>query len=296
MKQVNYASGLLIVVMLLGLSACTSTTPTAETKVPVVTTNDTTIDITRTEDAIVEETAAAESTVPDPAVDENRNSELALTGNCANTFYPVVAGATWNYTSTNASIGTSTFVRSINAVSENGFADQDVLDTGTTRTGNWSCANGTLTALDQGALATVNVATDTSSTTFIAESTESSGITMPAELTVGDSWDQTVLIVGTVNVSESLNAKASAEVNTTCTPIGMETISVAAGTFEAMKINCTNQLTMIIEMESTGPMTMPFQSTSDAWYARNVGLVKIVDTSDLGISTIELSSYSIPEL
>ena len=234
--------------------------------------------------------------VAETPAESSASASSAMSGNCANQYYPVAAGATWNYSMSSDASGTSSFVRSIGSVSDGGFTDQDVFSGGTTRTGSWSCDNGDLAALDQGALATVSVPTDSATPTFTAQSTESSGITIPATMTVGVSWSQSVTIEGSMEIS-GMTADATNAATYTCTPAGMESVSVAAGTFDAMKVTCVYQMNITVNMDSTGPMSLPFSSTSDVWFAPNVGMVKTVDqNSDLGDTTIELTDYSIPGL
>ena len=66
-------------------------------------------------------------------------------GQCKNPLHPVIQGAEWTYSL--SGISTGTFTRTITAVREDGFTDQDVYDSGITRTGEWKCEDGTLTAL-----------------------------------------------------------------------------------------------------------------------------------------------------
>ena len=216
--------------------------------------------------------------------------------NCTNPYYPVAVGVTWQYAGSNASISDFSFVRSITAVYEEGFIDQDVFDGGTTRTGTWTCDAGALTALSQGGVATVNVPTNPSTATLIADSTESDGVTLPATLTPGESWNQAVKIAGTMKISEQISAKASNDTQYTCTAVDLESVSVPAGTFDAMKVTCDYVMNIEVEIEATGPVSTKFTSTSTMWYVEGVGLVKIEDQGDIGLTTIELQSYTIPGL
>jgi hypothetical protein len=216
--------------------------------------------------------------------------------NCTNQYYPVTTGATWQYAGSNSTTGDFSFVRSITAVYQEGFVDQDVFDGGTTRTGTWACAAGDLSAMSQGGVATVNVPTNPSTATLIADSTESDGVTLPATLTPGESWNQAVKIAGTMKISEQISAKASNDTEYICTAVGQESVSVPAGTFNGMKVTCDYVMNIEVEMEATGPVSTKLTSTSNMWYVAGVGLVKIEDQGDIGLTTIELQSYSIPGL
>jgi hypothetical protein len=78
----------------------------------------------------------------------------------------------------------------------------------------------------------------------------------------------------------------------------MESVTVAAGTFNAMHVSCQiNTSTSITADTQTAPMVTTAQS--DRWYAANVGLVKSkdqgsVDQGTTNSSVTELTAYSIP--
>lgn len=216
--------------------------------------------------------------------------------NCTNQYYPVTAGATWQYAGSNSTTGDFSFERSITAVYQEGFVDQDVFDGGTTRTGTWTCAAGALSALSQGGVATVSVPTNPSMATLIVDSTESDGVTLPATLTPGESWNQAVKIAGTMKISEQISAKARNDTEYICTAVGLESVSVPAGTFNGMKVICDYVMNIEVEMEATGPVSTKLTSTSNMWYVAGVGLVKIEDQGDIGLTTIELQSYTVPGL
>ena len=65
---------------------------------------------------------------------------------CTNPLFPVVNGAKWTYSLSGISSGT--FTHSIIAVRPDGFTDQDVFNSGVTRTGEWKCEDGALSALN----------------------------------------------------------------------------------------------------------------------------------------------------
>jgi len=208
---------------------------------------------------------------------------------CANPYLPIVAGATWNYKLTGPV--PDTFTRSIVNVEAGGFTDQDVFGTGVTRQGQWTCESGSLTALDptnSGGSASVeseNVKVD-------FQTTAASGVTLPALLNPGDSWTQAITLEGTESINgEQIPAKN--EFTNTCTVVGIESVTVEAGTFDAMRVDCQTVMNISITMNGTviqNPLT--FNSTN--WYAEKVGLVKNASTGSNLDSTTELISYSIP--
>ncbi len=210
-------------------------------------------------------------------------------GACANPLYPVVPGATWNYSMTGDV--TSDFTRSITDVKADGFTDQDIFSSGVTRTGEWRCDNGALTALQPEAAVSGSVQTQNLNAQF--HTTQNSGVTLPANVRPGDTWTQNVTIEGTVPVGgQNADAKNAAAIN--CTAAASESVTVKAGTFDAVRTDCKVDMQITITMNGVDVPTS-LSSTSTAWYAPGVGMVKTVTavTSGPG-STIELAAYQIP--
>lgn len=224
-----------------------------------------------------------------PVATPGSGGGISASGPCDNTLYPVAAGATWNYMMTGTTEGS--FDRTILTVDNNGFTDQDVFDAGTTRTGIWSCDSGNLTALDPvgGTAATVQT------TTFGADfqTTEQDGVTLPASVAAGNTWSQSVTIEGTV-VENSISADASNATTIACTAVGMESVTVPAGTFDAMKVTCQDTINITITMEGAVVPVPAINMTTDSWYAPGVGLVKSVSTGSDIDTTIVLLAYSLP--
>ena len=215
----------------------------------------------------------------------------SASGACANPLYPVVMGATWTYSMTGATPGN--FTRSIVAVAADGFTDQDVFDAGTTRTGQWKCDSGALTALDPGSggAPTANVATSAMSADF--KTTAMDGVTLPANVTAGTTWSQSFTIEGTQSINGT-DVQSKNQSNYNCTAGATESVTVAAGTFDALKVDCQSDMTITITMNGVDVPTN-VNTTSTTWYAPGVGQVKTVTTlSDGSTSTIELVSYTIP--
>jgi hypothetical protein len=212
-------------------------------------------------------------------------------GDCDNPLYPVVAGATWSYAMTGPL--PDTFTRSISALTSNGFTDQDVFGSGTTRTGQWTCDAGTLVALDPGGGSgfTANVQAVGLDSNF--QTTYTDGVTFPAEIEPGTSWTQNFTIEGVQNLNgQEVLSKNETAYN--CTAGDYETVTVPAGTFEAIRVDC--QVNIIITITMAG-MDIPtnVNSTTTAWHAQGVGMVKSVSNQDTDLSTsIELTAYNIP--
>lgn len=210
-------------------------------------------------------------------------------GACSNSLYPVIMGATWTYSL--SGVTTDTYTRSITAVKSDGFTDQDVFTSGVTRTGDWKCDNGTLIALSPDSSASATVLTSKTTATF--HTTDMSGVTLPASIKSGDTWTQNFSIEGTQSIGGQ-DVAAKSKVAFACTAGGTESVIVAAGTFDAQRVDCKIDTTITVTM---GGLEVPTNLSSDAsmWYAPNVGLVKLENAiSGVGNSTTELTSYKIP--
>jgi hypothetical protein len=227
---------------------------------------------------------------PDEPVVAVAEPNADASGNCYNEYYPVTNGASWDYTMNSSLSGTDTFTRSIIGMGDGGFTDQDVWTVGTVRTGSWTCDNGNLTALSLGGLATVSA----SEQTFVATSQESSGITYPSPLNIGTSWSQHLVISGDMVVTEGMSGTATADATQSCTAVGEESVSVSAGTFDALKLNCSTSISVTVDIEGMALDPMMINSTSEVWLVSGVGMVKTVDNNELTNATIELTTYAIP--
>ena len=208
---------------------------------------------------------------------------------CDNPYMPIVVGATWDYKLTGPA--SDTFTHSILSVEGNGFTEQDVFGVGVTRQGKWTCENGDLTALNppSGNAGTVQA----EGVQVNLETKEISGLTLPATINAGDTWSQTMTLEGTETVNGQ-EFPARNELTSDCKALGIESVTVAAGTFDAMKVECQTTMNLTITMAGND-MTTPLQLTGTNWYAEGVGLVKTVTTGSGLDSTTELISYNIPQ-
>lgn len=219
----------------------------------------------------------------------NTPASSGISGPCANPLLPIKVGATWNYQLTGPI--SDTFTRTILSVDSSGFTDQDTFGRGVIRSGKWNCDHGDLIALDpdsSGPSAYVN----TTRAAGQFHTTANEGVTLPAGITIGNPWTQTVTIEGT----ETINGRETPAKNntaTTCQAIGVESITVPAGTFSATRLDC--QIKIEITVTALGvEVPAHLSMTTSNWYAPNVGWVKSLTTTPDGESTVELVSYTIP--
>lgn len=208
---------------------------------------------------------------------------------CFNTYLPVRTGASWNYRVTG--FVNDTFTRSITAVTDNAFSDQDVFSSGVARKVQWRCENGNLTALNPPSGASASINEEGVWVDF--QTTELSGVTLPASLIPSAAWTQAITLEGTQAIYQ-VNYKARNKITSNCTAIGIEPVTVSAGAFDAMKVECrvTMEIKLTIE-DKPNENTLNLLVTN--WYAANVGMIKSVTSGESMDATVELLSYSIPQ-
>jgi len=242
----------------------------------------------------VGETAVGESGSGDESVmvtEEPLPTEES--GLCANAYYPVREGATWNYTITSDFAGDQNWTDTISSVRDDGFTLTSVYDE-LTRTQEWACKPEGLLALQMGGgpAGTLTM----SAAQLTVETQNVTGVTYPAELSAGSQWSQSHEFMGTMDIAGQA-AEAEGNEQADFTAIGVESVTVPAGTFDAMKVEV--QTTININSTFQG-VTIPvtFTGTTTSWYAHGVGWVKSVSTGEFGgitsSETTELQSYSIP--
>jgi hypothetical protein len=212
-------------------------------------------------------------------------------GACSNPYLPVVAGAVWNYKMTGAVA--DNFTRSIVSVDAGSFTDQDIFSQGSiTRQGKWNCDNGNLIALNPSNGASANVSSDKVSADF--KTTELSGVTLPASIKPGDTWTQNTTLEGVENINGQ-QIPAKNKFTNTCKADGVESVTVEAGTFNAMKVECQTAMEISITMQQGGnPINTNLTFNSTTWYVEKIGQVKTTSSGTNFNSDIELASYHIP--
>ena len=210
-------------------------------------------------------------------------------GGCDNLYLPVVEGATWEYKLTGPVA--DTYTHTILSVQSDGFTEQDQFDSGVTRQGTWQCEEGNLIALNPATGTSASVNAEGVSVDF--ETKDLSGVTLPAAISAGDTWSQSLTLEGTQTINGTSYA-ASNKLTSNCTAIGVEPVTVEAGTFDAMRVECQTDMNITIALDPNNPISTPLSLKGINWYTEEVGLVKS-STSSPGLeSTTELVSYNIP--
>ncbi len=237
--------------------------------------------------------ASGSSNGATPGPQANGTAQASSPGGCSNPYFPVKQGATWTYKITGLPTGTSTYVDTITAVSQDKFTDSSVFDKKLTRTADWSCKPEGLLELSLGNGA---VAVTSSNTQAEFTVTKSSGVTLPARISTGQSWTYQLDLQGKMTL-QNTQTQSQGTASYQLKALGNESVTVPAGTFNAMKVQIEG--TFNVQVSVSG-INMPIAVTdnSTAWYAPGVGMVKLTDAANLMgqaiNATTELQSYKIP--
>jgi hypothetical protein len=223
-------------------------------------------------------------------------AEAGVSGLCANTYYPVLEGASHSYVAAGGPGGDFAFTITVSAVREDGFTLTTESD-GVTVTQEWACTEEGLVALTYGGGAAGAISVSGSEATY--ETSDVTGVTLPASIAVGDTWSQTFNITGTQTIpgmeeAATVDGSASASYEA----IGEESVETEAGTFTALKVAVTNIIDLTVNVSGISSASL-FTSTGHIWYVAGIGWVKSVDSVEIAggafETSIELSAYSLPE-
>lgn len=218
---------------------------------------------------------------------------VAGEGLCANAYYPVRQGATWSYKSTGGPAGEYSFSDTITAVGQDSF-------TLTTQIGDmtnhqdWNCTAEGLIAHQLGGAPAAMLNSQGIQLTLNA--TNANGVVFPTEINAGDQWQHTLDVAGTVKVANE-EGEAQGTVQMDFNAIGEESVTVPAGTFDAMKIDVDTALNVNVNY---GGLSLPvsFSARHTYWFVQGVGWVKATGTGTVLATsfseTTELQSYNIP--
>lgn len=195
---------------------------------------------------------------------------------CDHPYLPVAAGRQWVYDLSGAT--SDRFTRSIVAVTDDGFTDRDDFASGTVREGSWRCQDGNLTALTPGTSPAVSAAGMRFE--FTVQSNE--GVTLPADLRPGKEWSQRLVYTGQQDVG-GMTIESRNDLTTSCKAIREEQVTVPAGAFQALRVECNYVLSITVQ-----GMPISVNSSGVNWYAPGVGMVQSTAQSDAGPTRIVL--------
>jgi len=236
--------------------------------------------------------AGGETGVSEPAA--TTEAPIVAVGACANPYFPAVNGATWTYAVTGG-IQDFSYTDTITNAGPDGFTISSTFDLegGLTRAQSWGCQAEGLVALEYTGGPEAVLATEGLNAQF--NTTGVSGVTIPANLSVGSSWTQTLNIEGDMVIGEGMTGSATGSVSIAANAVGTESVSTTAGTFDAIKVEIQQNFNVTANLSEVS-MPVTFTGVTTAWYAPGVGMVRSLISEDLMGSTItvELQSYTIP--
>jgi len=203
---------------------------------------------------------------PEPPAPDNSGSV------CNNPYYPISDGATWVYDID----GSSQAVHTMSVEEEGSFKIAIVgVDSAAVLEGR--CSEAGILLLESGMEGSYFTDSGSSSTS----SDYQEGVTLPNNLQVGDEWSQTTGLT-----AEAGDLSQNARVISNYRVVGVESVTVPAGTFDALKIE--QRSTMIFNGQE-------LLTEATLWYALGVGNVRTENGLTGGDRfTLQLISYDIP--
>ncbi len=219
---------------------------------------------------------------------------VPISNPCENSYFPVKTGAAWNYTGTSENSETFSFTNSISEVRADGFTLMTTFDN-LKRSHEWSCKPEGLVALTFGDGPTGGISTqglDLEITT-----SNISGVSIPVNPQPGNEWNYNLDIVASLMLPDGQKGQAQGSMTTLMKAIGVENVSVPAGTFEALRVESVPSINLTATYMGL-PIPVSFTGNVTLWFAPGVGWIKSIESGEIfGTSinsTIELQSFQIP--
>jgi hypothetical protein len=203
---------------------------------------------------------------------------------CDHPYFPMRSGASWTFASSEGTITWS--IGDASGSTGSASAIMDIAFPAGSMTTHWTCTPAGIVSYDFGSISASGIGA-----LVAMDVTDSSGVWLPAEelLTPGYSW--------TNNYTTTVSAAAigadvdmTSTTDETLTVVGMETVNVPAGTFEALRVDSTSVSTFGGMMAGIPSMT----TNSTYWYVEGVGIVRYVQRSADYSGGGDLASYSVP--
>ena len=227
--------------------------------------------------AEVNRQAEEDSATPPPA----EGSETA----CDHPYLPLRSGSSWTYSTTE---GTSTWsVGSAAGTADSAQATMAITVPEVAMTTHWNCTSEGIISYDFGNISVAEMGEIVS-----MDVTDSSGVFLPAAslLAPGYSWSENYSLAMHVT-AEGFSIDTTMSAAESWTAVGMETVSVPAGTFEALRVEGTENISMSGYMGMGGVDTVVHATF---WFAEGVGIVRYTSEAEGYSSVAELTSYAIP--
>ena len=215
---------------------------------------------------------------------------------CANEYYPVKNDATYTYASTGSPSGPYGYTSKITSVRADGFAIASRYKN-INITQEWNCKPEGLVAIQLGPSDATSILAFEKFTDLKASNI--SGIMLPAAVTPGMEWSYALDIQGTERVlPPDVPASMTGRVSATYIAGEKESVTVPAGTFEAIAIEVSTVIDFNVTEQGGVTVNLTVDSTYTVWYAPGVGWIKSSGFGHLSgqeyFETIVLSSYTLP--
>jgi hypothetical protein len=228
-----------------------------------------------------------------PATAEGSDTPATRVGLCANAYYPVREGSTWTYKSTGGPTGEYSFTDTITAVRADGFTLSSQFGS-LTRTQEWVCKPEGLVALQLGGPSAATLSSENMQLNLEVKNV--SGVTFPSTINVGDQWQHNLEFEGKMTVANQ-EGSATGNALTSFKALGNESVTVPAGTFEALKIQVDTTLDFNVSIQGIS-VPVKFSGSYNYWFVKDVGWVKASGTGSISGTSfsemIELQAYNIP--
>lgn len=215
-------------------------------------------------------------------------------GLCDNPLYPIRQGASWAYINSGGPNGTFAYGDTISEVHADGFTLTSQI-ANLTRTQQWVCEADGLKALELGGGTTTSITAQGLTAEFITLNV--TGISLPKSILSNIQWQYSLTLQGTIPMPTGEQVQSNGTYLVNSQEMGTETVTVPAGTFDAVKIQTYSTVEILVPFGNE-QVPMKYSGTSVTWYAPGVGYIKSIENWDLGstpyTATTELQTYVIP--
>jgi hypothetical protein len=220
-----------------------------------------------------------------PATDSSTASSSSAGGQttnaCYNAYYPATATLkkTYKITYSGGGMPSSTYTESYGNLSSDGFAQKLEFAPTNAKAGatNVTVESGVRCQSDGLAIMEYGNLTAGQNLKYKYKTTNSNGISFPkeSEWQVGKKWQMVYDVEGQMTDApiEAMKMSPKGTITINCEILGQESVTVAAGTYDAFKVAMTFNSNLKMNMMGREmPMNMTFKS--QVWFAKDVGMVK----------------------
>ena len=186
-------------------------------------------------------------------------------GECDNPFFPAVEGRVMTYRNTVPTFGESEFSHTFSDVTASSFNLNIGVGDGKSVVQKWTCSADGLLSPEMAQMPGM-----AEGMTF--NYLEASGATLPAadQMTAGHEWTTHYVVEVTMPDLGQGAMSMSETVDLVNTVAGEESVTVPAGTFDAMRVDTTGTIAVSI----AGAPASNIEMSMASWYAEGVGLVR----------------------